>query len=31
VIITKGDRLGAHGGTNAMTILCVGELIEPDT
>jgi len=31
VIITKGDRLGAHGGTNAMTILRVGELIEPDT
>lgn len=28
VIITKGDRVGKHGGTNAMTILKVGEDVE---
>jgi len=25
VVITKGDRMGLMGGTNAMTIVCVGE------
>jgi len=30
VIITKGDLAGVMGGTNAMKILKVGELIEPD-
>jgi pyruvate kinase len=25
VIITKGDLMGVHGGTNAMKIICVGE------
>jgi len=31
VIITKGDLMGVHGGTNAMKIVCVGDLIEADT
>ena len=30
VIITKGDLAGVMGGTNAMKIVKVGELIEPD-
>jgi pyruvate kinase len=30
VIITKGDLAGVMGGTNAMKILKVGELVEPD-
>jgi pyruvate kinase len=30
VIITKGDLMGVHGGTNAMKILRVGELVEPE-
>lgn len=29
VIITKGDLAGVHGGTNAMKIVKVGELVEP--
>lgn len=29
VIITKGDLTGVHGGTNAMKIVRVGELVEP--
>ena len=29
VIITKGDLLGVHGGTNAMKIVRVGELVLP--
>lgn len=29
VIITKGDFLGAHGGTNAMKIVSVGHLPDP--
>ena len=27
VIITKGDLMGVHGGTNAMKIVKVGELV----
>ncbi|MCU7818164.1 MAG: pyruvate kinase [gamma proteobacterium symbiont of Lucinoma myriamae] len=30
VIITKGDLAGVMGGTNAMKIVTVGELVEPD-
>ncbi|MCP3849701.1 MAG: pyruvate kinase [Gammaproteobacteria bacterium] len=30
VVITKGDLAGVMGGTNAMKIVKVGELIEPD-
>lgn len=30
VIITKGDLAGVMGGTNAMKIVTVGELIDPD-
>lgn len=30
VIITKGDMMGVLGGTNAMKIVRVGELVEPD-
>jgi pyruvate kinase len=30
VIITKGDLVGVHGGTNAMKIVRVGELVEPE-
>ncbi len=30
VIITKGDLAGVMGGTNAMKILTVGELVKPD-
>lgn len=29
VIITKGDLAGVHGGTNAMKIVRVGDLVEP--
>lgn len=29
VIITKGDLIGVHGGTNAMKIVRVGDLVEP--
>lgn len=29
VIITKGDLMGVHGGTNAMKIVRVGELVDP--
>jgi pyruvate kinase len=29
VIITKGDMVGMHGGTNAMKIVRVGDLVEP--
>ncbi len=29
VIITKGDLVGVHGGTNAMKIVRVGDLVEP--
>ncbi len=29
VIITKGDLLGVHGGTNAMKIVTVGDMVEP--
>lgn len=29
VIITKGDLVGVHGGTNAIKIVKVGELVEP--
>jgi pyruvate kinase len=29
VIITKGDLIGAHGGTNAMKIVRVGDLVMP--
>ena len=28
-IITKGDLMGVHGGTNAMKIVCVGKMAEP--
>ncbi len=31
VIITKGDLHGVHGGTNAMKIVRVGDMVEPDT
>jgi len=31
VIITKGDLMGVHGGTNAMKIVRVGEEIQPNT
>ena len=31
VIITKGDLAGVHGGTNAMKIVKVGELVEPQS
>jgi pyruvate kinase len=31
VIITKGDLIGVHGGTNAMKIAKVGALVEPQT
>jgi pyruvate kinase len=27
VIITKGDLMGIHGGTNAMKIVKVGEMV----
>ena len=30
VIITKGDLMGVHGGTNALKIVQVGHLIEPE-
>jgi pyruvate kinase len=30
VIITKGDLLGVHGGTNAMKIVRVGDLVLPE-
>ena len=30
VIITKGDLIGVDGGTNALKIVRVGHLIEPD-
>jgi len=30
VIITKGDLRGVHGGTNAMKIVRVGDMIEPE-
>ncbi|NOY62697.1 MAG: pyruvate kinase [Gammaproteobacteria bacterium] len=30
VIITKGDLVGAHGGTNAMKIVRIGDMVEPD-
>jgi pyruvate kinase len=30
VIITKGDLIGRQGGTNAMKIVRVGELVDPD-
>jgi pyruvate kinase len=30
VIITKGDLIGAHGGTNALKIVRVGSLVDPD-
>ncbi len=30
VIITKGDLLGVHGGTNAMKIVTVGDLVVPE-
>jgi pyruvate kinase len=30
VIITKGDLLGVHGGTNAMKIVRVGDLVVPE-
>ena len=30
VIITKGDLHGVHGGTNAMKIVKVGEMVDPD-
>jgi pyruvate kinase len=29
VIITKGDLAGVHGGTNAMKVVKVGQLVEP--
>ncbi len=29
VIITKGDLAGVHGGTNAMKIVCVGDMLKP--
>lgn len=29
VIITKGDLSGVHGGTNAMKIVTVGDMVEP--
>lgn len=29
VIITKGDLMGVHGGTNAMKIVRVGDMVEP--
>jgi len=31
VIITKGDLMGAHGGTNAMKIVEVGKLPDPES
>jgi pyruvate kinase len=30
VIITKGDLIGVHGGTNAMKIVRVGDLVVPE-
>ena len=30
VIITKGDLMGVHGGTNAMKIVRVGDMLDPD-
>jgi pyruvate kinase len=30
VIISKGDLMGRMGGTNAMKIVRVGELVEPE-
>jgi pyruvate kinase len=30
VIITKGDLTGVHGGTNAMKIVRVGDLVSPE-
>lgn len=30
VIITKGDLMGVHGGTNALKIVRVGELVDPN-
>lgn len=30
VIITKGDLMGMHGGTNAMKIVCVGDMVSPE-
>jgi pyruvate kinase len=30
VIITKGDLIGVHGGTNAMKIVRVGDLVDPE-
>jgi pyruvate kinase len=30
VIITKGDLVGVHGGTNAMKIVRVGDLVVPE-
>ena len=29
VIITKGDLMGVHGGTNAMKIVTVGDMVDP--
>jgi pyruvate kinase len=29
VIITKGDLIGVHGGTNAMKIVRVGDMVDP--
>ncbi|MEO7557663.1 MAG: pyruvate kinase alpha/beta domain-containing protein, partial [Gammaproteobacteria bacterium] len=31
VIITKGDLMGVHGGTNAMKIVRVGDMVIPGT
>ena len=31
VILTKGDMMGVLGGTNAMKIVRVGELIDPNS
>ncbi|HKJ22653.1 MAG TPA: pyruvate kinase [Gammaproteobacteria bacterium] len=30
VIITKGDLMGVHGGTNTMKIVHVGDMLQPD-
>jgi pyruvate kinase len=30
VIITKGDLIGVHGGTNAMKVVRVGDLVLPE-
>ena len=31
VIITKGDLMGVHGGTNAMKIVRVGDMVAPQS